>query len=71
MPEIRQNEYINSPLGAVWRGWTHSSLCADIPNIGFMSFESVDHCVNWLYVNDHKELARLVNKTFKTHEREI
>lgn len=59
-----QGRMIDSPLGHVWEGWTQGAICADVPQVGFRSWLDKDSAVNWLFLNGHKELARLVNKTF-------
>lgn len=43
---------------------TQGKICVSLEETKtFMTFESLDNAVNWLYLNDYKESARQLNKT--------
>ena len=50
--------------GALWNGDSPVMLSNEATK-DLQEFETVDKCINWLFVNDHKEAARALNAHFK------
>ena len=46
-----------------WHAWTSDGeiLLSDEVTMKLRSFENADKCINWLFVNDHKAVARALH----------
>lgn len=46
-----------------WHFWIGSEFMASDENIKkLLAFKDIDECINWLFLNGHKSVARELNK---------